>query len=92
MAPSREIGIRELKARLSSHLKRVQAGVQLTVTDRGRAIARLSPVEPGKDPAWARRMIAERRASWAGGKPAGLHPRAKTKGRPASQMVIEDRR
>jgi len=39
-----EVGIRELRADLSRWLKRVQAGDELTVTDRGKAVARVSPV------------------------------------------------
>ena len=39
------VGIRELKAHLSWHLKRVRSGARLMVTDRGPAIATISPVE-----------------------------------------------
>ncbi len=86
------VGIRELKAHLSTHLRRVEAGVRLTVTDRGRAIAALTPVDAAPDAAWARQMVAEGHAQWGGGKPEGLRPRLRAKGRPASEMVIEDRR
>jgi prevent-host-death family protein len=87
-----EVGIRALKAQLSAHLERVQAGVRLTVTDRGRAIATIVPIRTMKDPAWARRMVAEGLAKWGGGKPVGLHPRVQSKGTPTSRLVIEDRR
>jgi prevent-host-death family protein len=42
-----EAGIRDLRdhLRLSRYLERVQAGEELTVTDRGRPIARLIPVD-----------------------------------------------
>lgn len=39
-----EAGIRELRDHLSRYLERVQAGEELTVTDRGRPVARLVPV------------------------------------------------
>lgn len=39
-----EVGIRALRDRLSQHLDRVREGEELTVTDRGRAIARIVPV------------------------------------------------
>ena len=86
------VGVRELKARLSHHLKRVQAGHSVTVTDRGRAIARIQPVEESADTGWIMRMVAEGKASWGGGKPKGsLHP-VKLKGKKlASDYVIEDR-
>lgn len=38
-----EVAIRELKAKLSSYLKRAAAGELITVTDRGRPIATLGP-------------------------------------------------
>lgn len=37
-----EVGIRELRADLSRWLKRVEAGEELVVTDRGRPIARIT--------------------------------------------------
>ena len=40
------VGVRELKTHLSRHLKRVRAGSRLLVTERGRAIATINPVEP----------------------------------------------
>jgi prevent-host-death family protein len=86
------VGVRELKARLSQQLKRVQRGSRLTITDRGRPIAVLSPVEPQANAAWAWRMVAEGRASWSGGKPRGLSVPVPARGRPTSRMVIEDRR
>ena len=39
-----EAGIRDLRDHLSRYLARVQAGEELTVTDRGRPVARLIPV------------------------------------------------
>lgn len=86
------IGVRELKAQLSRQLRRVQHGSRLTITDRGRPIAVLSPVEPQANAEWAWRMVAEGKASWSGGKPRGLNPPAEGRGTPTSQMVIEDRR
>jgi prevent-host-death family protein len=43
-----EIGVRELKARLSENLERVRYGEVITVTSRGRRIAQIIPV-PGQD-------------------------------------------
>ena len=40
-----EAGIRDLRDHLSRHLERVRSGEELIVTDRGRPIARLVPVE-----------------------------------------------
>ena len=86
------IGVRELKAQLSRQLKRVQRGGRLTITDRGKPIAVLSPVEPQTNAAWAWRMVAAGKAGWSGGKPRGLHPPVSGRGTPTSQLIIEDRR
>ena len=86
------IGIRELKAGLSACLRRVQSGERITVTDRGRAIATLAPVDAPADLDWAHQMVAAGTARWAGGKPGGLPTPVKSRGKPASRMVLEDRR
>jgi len=88
----RTVGVRQLKAQLSGYLKIVESGTRLTVTDRGRPVAVLGPAESAEDPAWARRMLADGHAQWAGGKPLGLQRRIAKKGMPASRMVIDDRR
>ena len=86
------IGIRELKAHLSRHLKRVRSGARLMVTVRGRSIATISPVEAPADVDWAHRLVAEGRAHWSGGKPVGgtRSPRV-TGSRTVSDTVLEDR-
>ena len=90
------IGIRQLKAELSRQLRRVAAGETLSVTDRGRVIATISPAPRASDtPAieWAREMVATGRASWSGGKPRGSTPPIKRRGEAlVSDAVIEDRR
>jgi prevent-host-death family protein len=87
------VGIRELKAHLSRHLKRVRSGARLTVTERGRRIATISPVEAPADLSWAHRLVAEGRANWSGGKPAGNpRPARITAGWTVSDAVLEDRR
>jgi prevent-host-death family protein len=44
-----EVAVRELKAKLSSYLKRAAAGEHFTVTDRGRPVATLGPPLGGAD-------------------------------------------
>jgi prevent-host-death family protein len=88
-----KVGIRELKTHLSRHLKKVQSGKRLLITERGRTIATISPV--GTPPAldWAYRMVAEGRAQWNGDKPGIPQNPVKLKGkRTAASVVIEDRR
>jgi prevent-host-death family protein len=43
-----EVGVRDLKARLSEYLERVARGEVLTVTSRGRRVAQIIPI-PGQD-------------------------------------------
>ena len=40
-----EVGIRELRADLSRWIKRVRAGEEIVVTDRGEAVARILPLD-----------------------------------------------
>jgi prevent-host-death family protein len=86
------VGIRELKAHLSRHLKRVRSGARLTVTERGRSIATIAPVETSAEAPWALRLAAEGRAHWSGGKPAGARPPTRLSGkRTVADAVLEDR-
>ena len=86
------MGVRDLKNRLSHHLKRVRGGVRLTVTERGRPIATLSPVEEKDDLAWLHKMVVDGRAHWNGGKPKGSKQLPRVRGQRVSDIVIEDRR
>jgi prevent-host-death family protein len=86
------VGIRDLKAHLSRHLKRVRAGARLAVTERGRTIATIIPVAPPTDVDWAHQLVAEGRARWNGGKPAGSSRPPKLSRRTAADAVLEDRR
>ena len=86
------VGIRELKAHLSRHLKRVRSGASLTVTERGRPIATIGPVATSADVGWARRLVSEGRGHWSGGKPAGSpRPARSAAARTVSDAVLEDR-
>jgi prevent-host-death family protein len=86
------IGVRELKNNLSRVLRRIQAGAQLTVTDRGVPIAILGPLKP-VNLEGIYRMIAKGKAHWNGEKPKfprrGVKPRKG--GKTASEIVLEDR-
>ena len=86
------VGIRELKTHLSRHLKRVRAGARLLVTERGRSIATINPVDAPADVDWAHQFVAEGRAHWNGGKPTGARRPTRTAGKTAASMVLEDRR
>ena len=87
------VGIRELKTHLSRHLKRVRSGTRLLVTEHGRSIATINPVETLAEIDWAHQLVAEGRAHWNGGKPTGAkRPVTLTGKRTAASVVLEDRR
>jgi len=85
------VGVRELRQNLSVYLDRVKAGEALEVTERGHAVALLTPL-PG--PATAlERMIAEGRATAAAGDLLELgRPVGKRPSRRASKSLDELRR
>ena len=88
------VGIRELKSGLSRYLKRVRAGGRVTVTERGRAIATISPVDLSGDLKCAHALVGGGRAQWAGGKPRGVSHDARPASsarRSVSAAVLEDR-
>jgi prevent-host-death family protein len=86
------VGIRELKAHLSRHLKRVRSGVRLGITERGRTIATIAPVESPPNVDWAHRLVSEGHAQWNGGKPTGATRPPKLSRKTAASAVLEDRR
>ena len=86
------VGIRELRAHLSRHLERVRSGARLVITECGRAIATLNPVQAPPDVDWAQRLVAEGRAQWNGSKPSVAMRSARLTGNRAASMVLENRR
>ena len=86
------VGIRELKNRLSAYLEKVKHGEQLAVTERGKIIAYILPSE--KSPAYEEliQLVRDDKADWKGGKPSGSTKPVAAKGKPVSQIVIEERR
>lgn len=93
MRPSRSgrVGVRELRQRLSVYLDRVKAGETLEVTERGHAVALLTPIPA---PATAlERLVATGRATPAAGDLLELGPPlGKRASRRASEALEELRR
>ena len=61
-----QVGVRDLKARLSEHLGRVKAGETLVVTERGIPVAKLTPLEPLEIPISVQQLLDSGAASWSG--------------------------
>ena len=86
------VGIRDLKAHLSRHLTRVRSGVRLAVTERGRTIATIAPVDSPANVDWVHQLVSEGHAHWNGGKPTGAARPPKLSRKTAASAVLEDRR
>lgn len=88
------VGSRELKVRLGTYLRRVRNGQRLVVTDRGRPVAELRPIEAGTA---TDAVLVELEARGMVTRPTrtGITPftpvRCRGKGKTASQMVVEHR-
>lgn len=92
------VGNREFKNRLGRYLAMVSKGESLIVTNRGKAVARVLPITPGSgdetrtldqvlDQLEAEGHLRRAKGSITDRK---FKPIA-TKGKPASQMILEDR-
>ncbi len=93
-----KVGVRELRLHLSRYLKGVKQGRQLLITERGKVIARIVPVERaenGGEVKAALLQLADKGyvtlpQQWK--KPGGKPVRVRVQGTPFSDAVIEDRR
>lgn len=89
--PHERVGIRDLKANLSACLRRIKTGETLIITERGKAIGRLSPVEPTLEDK-LQEGVRSRLWAWNGKKwkPSRVTP--KTRGKVmVSDLLLEDR-
>jgi prevent-host-death family protein len=82
------IGIRELRQQASRHLRAVQAGETIQVTDRGKPVAMIVPVKPQEDV--LARLEAEGRLTRGKGDLLKLGPPLKPKkGVPPLSEILE---
>jgi len=91
MDPNR-VGVRELRQSLSRYLRRVAKGERLEVTERGKPVAVLSPVNESTSA--LRRLVSSGRASPPEGDLLDLAPPkgpVTTRGTDALQELREDR-
>jgi prevent-host-death family protein len=86
------VGIRELKNKLSRYLRHVKHGRSITITQRGQSVAVLMPAAAHPDAQLARELAQKGIGSWKGTKPKGASKRVRVKGKPVSQIVLEERR
>ena len=87
----REIGIRELKASLSSVLHRVDEGEQIRVTRRGQPVADIVPAGARRGNERLRELVADGRITPAARPRPSRSPRPLDTGRSASAIVLAER-
>jgi len=82
------VGIKDLKAKLSSYIDRVNKGDQVIITEYGREVAMITRISPERKA--IRSLIDSGKAHWSGGKPKGLEG-VTIKGKPLSETILEER-
>lgn len=83
-----DVGIRELRDGLSRHLAAVRDGHTITVTDHGKPVARIVPIDA---PTALERLIAEGRVTPAARRRQPRRPPVQSSGT-VSDLVSEQRR
>ena len=85
------VGVRELKANLSSVLREVKAGRTILITERGKSVGRILPAETSTQDVieeGARRKLW----AWSGRKWQPVLPRIRPrKGTQVSDLLLDDR-
>lgn len=90
------VGSREFKNRMGRYMKAVRQGQSLLLTERGKPVAKIVPPdpEPATEPTLMdvlRRLEAEGKIRLAK-RPLGKFRAIPSRGKSASEMIIEDRR
>ena len=82
------VGIRQLKARLSSFIDQVKSGEEIIVTEHGVEVAVIRAVSIERQAIMS--LVKAGKAQWLGGKPEGLEG-VKIKGKTISETILEQR-
>lgn len=83
------VGVKELKAKLSSYVDKVRHGEEVVITEHGKEVALVVPIT--RERKAVKSLLESGRAKWSGGKPAGVEG-IRIKGKPLSKTVLEERR
>jgi len=86
------VGIRNLKNKLSLYMRKVKKGEILSVTERGRTIAYITPALEKAEIKEIQTMILNGQGTWKGGKPKGAEQLVQITGKPVSEYIVEERR
>lgn len=82
------VGIRELKAKLSSYINAVRKGGEIVITDHGEEVAVIAAVSPERKKILD--LVGSGVAKWDGGKPEGARG-VTVRGKLLSVTVLEER-
>jgi prevent-host-death family protein len=85
-------GVRDLKNKLSHYLREVKKGRSIMITDRGKIVATIVPARDEAAGETLRKLASGGIGTWRGGKPKGASRPVRVKGKPVSDIVLEDRR
>ena len=85
------VGIRELKAHLSSYVRQVKSGASVVITEHGKPVGRIVPIGPSLET-----RLQELReaglAAWSGRALSPIAPVAHTRGdQMVADLLLEDR-
>lgn len=85
------VGIRELKTRLGSYVQRVKSGSTFIITERGKPIGRIVPVNQSVETR-TRELARAGLIAWSGRKLMRARPVTRTRGkRTVAELLLEDR-
>jgi len=91
MADPARAGVRELRQNASKLLDRVAAGESIEITNHGRVVARLVPVDHVYPKPFAV-LLAEGLIHGAGGRPWEVEPLEAPPGTPSNAQILEEQR
>ncbi len=85
------VGIREFKARLSYYIEKVKEGTTLVITEHGKPVGRVVPVQPSPEERM-QELVAAGLVAWSGRKFDPGEPTVRTRGpRTVADLLLEDR-
>jgi prevent-host-death family protein len=86
----KSVGIKELKAKLSSYINEIRTGQKIIITDHGEEVAFISPLS--NEYRIIQLLEKSGKVQWSKGKPRGLDNRVTLEGEPLSVTILEERK
>ena len=83
-----KVGIRELKAKLSSYIDRVRSGERIIITEHGEEVGIMIPISAERRKVMS--LVKSGIVQWSGDKPKGLTG-VRVKRKPLSETILEER-